>query len=296
MTEEAQNTPPARNTLRRIIIDAAISAIVTSVVTAVIWIFVGSFDGMAMWLLIPFGTILPVLIFGAPAVVMFYGFVKLRVGFMIGPIVLVTAIVALASYYMSASDRAVRAFATQSLEPASRPHHVLMMDGGALICDILCAHILGSSSYSLARKSNKGWQLFRRASAEACLGDAERRSMATFLQAGFPDMCAIQTNVTDVPDGLIVGERHLSRSQSAAAGLPRAFGGSIYEIVERVDGKDKILGRRVAGHMMLPVPGAVAVFSGGLMSEKYIDIGPRIDTKEFLANATGTSVAKLFPQ
>jgi hypothetical protein len=297
LADEKHDTVPQRNTLRRFIVDAAISAIVTLVMTAVIWGFIGSFHGMAMWLLIPFGPVLPMLLFSAPVVVAFYGFVKLRAGIMIGPIALVTAFVAWASHYSSGSDRAVHAFVTQSIVPASRPHNVLMTEGGDSYCDIACIHILASSPHSMARKNirTKGWQLFRRGPGEACLSDAERRSMAMFLEAGFPDLCAIETNVPDVADGLLVRERHLARSHTAAAGLPSAFGGSIYEIIERVDGKDRILGRRVAGHMLsLPVPNAVASFSGGLISEKYIDIGPRIDPKEFLANAIGTTPEKLF--
>jgi hypothetical protein len=278
------------------IMDAAISATLTCVITAVVWSFVGSFDGMAMWLLIPFAPVIPILLFGAPVIVALYGLVKMRAGVVIGPMALVAASLLWASYYGPASDRAVRAFATQSIEPASRAHNVLMTEGGDGHCDIACVRILASSSHSFARKNTitNGWQLFRRGEGGACLTDAQRQSMSMFVQAGFADMCAMQTNLPDVADGLLVRERHLPRSQSSAAGLPSAFGGSIYEIIERVDGKDRILGRRVAGHMRLPVPAAVAVFSGGIISEKYIDIGPRIDPKEFLANAIGTSPDELY--
>jgi hypothetical protein len=298
LTDESQDAARHRNTLGRIIVDAAISAVVAVVVTVVIWGVIGSFGGMAMWLLIPFAMVIPVLLFGIPFVVALYGLAKMRAGVVIGPLMLVAASLVWASHYSAASERAVRAFVTQSIEPASRPHHLLMTEGGNADCDIACVHILASSSYSLARKNMRtsGWLLFRRGQGDDCLKGAERQSMSTFLQAGFPDMCTIQTELPDVVDGLLVRERHLPRSQSAATGLPSAFAGSIYEIIERVDGKDRILGRRIAGSMMLPVPNSVAVFSGGLITEEHIDIGPRIDPKEFLVNTAGVSSDKLYGQ
>jgi hypothetical protein len=298
LTAEKQDTVRQRNTPGRIIVDAAISAVVTVVVTAVIWGIIGSFSGMAMWLLIPFGVVIPSLLFSPPVVVALYGLAKMRAGVVIGPLVLVAASFVWASQYSAASDRAVRAFVTQSIEPASRSHRLLMTEGGDIDCDIACVRILASSPYSLARKSirTRGWLLYRRGQGDDCLKETERQSMSTFLQAGFPDMCAIQTELPDVVDGLLVRERHLPRSQSTAAGLPSAFGGSIYEIIERVDGKDRILGRRIAGSMRLPVPSSVASFSGGLMKGKYIDIGPRIDPKEFLANMVGVSSDKPYGQ
>jgi len=298
LADEKQDTARQRNTLGRIIADAAISAVMTFVVTAVMWGVIGSFGGMAMWLLIPFAMVIPVLLFGIPVVVALYGVAKMRAGVVIGPLLLMAAPLVWASHYSAASDRAVRAFVTQSIEPASRPHHLLMTEGGDVHCDVACVRILASSSYSIARKSirTRGWLLYRRGQGDDCLKGAERQSMSAFLQAGFPDMCAIQTELPDVADGLLVRERHLPRSQSTAAGLPRAFGGSIYEIIERVDGKDRILGRRIAGSMRLPVPSSVAAFSGGLIAEEYIDIGPRIDPKEFLANMVGVSSDKLYGQ
>jgi hypothetical protein len=297
LTDQKQDT--ARHYIPgRIIVDAAISVAVTLVLTAIVWGVIGSFDGMAMWLLIPFAMVIPVLLFGTPVVVVLWGLVKMRAGIVIGPLVFLAASLVWASHYSAASDRAVRAFATQSIEPASRPHHLLMTEGGDAHCDIACIRILASSSYSLARKNMRtsGWLLFRRGQGDDCLKGAERESMSTFRHAGFPDMCAIQTDLPDVLDGLLVRERHLPRSQSTAAVLPSAFGGSIYEIIERVDGKDRILGRRISGSMRLPVPNSVAVFSGGLITEEHIDIGPRIDPKEFLANVVGISTDKPYGQ
>jgi hypothetical protein len=102
-------------------VDAAISAVVTVVVTVVIWGVIGSFGGMAMWLLIPFAMVIPVLLFGIPFVVALWGLVKMRAGVVIGPLMLVAASFLWASHYSADSDRAVRAFVTQSIEQASRP-------------------------------------------------------------------------------------------------------------------------------------------------------------------------------
>jgi len=249
-----------------------------------------------MWVLIPFAPVLPVLLFGAPIAVMLYGLLRMRTGIVTGTVLLVAICVAWAAHFTRASDRAVHAFVTQSIEPASRAHDVLMTDGGDSHCDIACVRVLASSSYSMARGNGvtKGWRLFRRATGEACLADAQRQSMSDFLREGFTDMCAIQTTLPDIADGLLVRERHLGRSGSVAAGLPSAFAGSIYEIIERMDGKDRILGRRIAGAMRLPVPQAIAVFSFGSISEKQIDIGPRIDPKKFLVQASATASGQPF--
>jgi hypothetical protein len=121
LTDESQDTARHRNTLGRIIVDAPISAVVAVVVTVVIWGVIGSFGGMAMWLLIPFAMVIPVLLFGIPFVVALYGLAKMRAGVVIGPLMLVAASLVWASYYSAASERAVRAFVTQSIEPASPP-------------------------------------------------------------------------------------------------------------------------------------------------------------------------------
>jgi hypothetical protein len=280
--------------------DAAVSALITLAIIAPVWIGVGSVQGGAIWLLIPFAGILPIVLFGAPFAVAFYGFAALRPGFVLGPILLVSLTCAAGAFFMFVSDRAVHASATQSIEPASRPHGVLMADGGAGGCDAECVGILASSSYSVAHKAEqafKGWRLFRRGEGDACLAEAQRQSASMFDAAGFRGMCALQSNVPDVPDGLLLRIRHLGRSWWGPTGVPAAFGGSVYEIIERTDGRDRLLGRRLDGTIALPLPQSVAIFiafSLGLEAERHVVAGPRIEPEGFLAAASRTPSDKPF--
>jgi hypothetical protein len=284
LTGEKQEIAQQTNDRRGIVRDAGVSAVITFAIIVPVWVAVGSVQGGAMWLLIPFAYILPILLFGAPFAVALYGFATLRPGFVLGPILLVSFACAAAMFCMLISDRAVHAFATQSIEPASRPHGVLMTDGGGGECDADCVRILASSSYSLARKAEvvfKGWRLFRRGEGDACLAEGQRQSAAMFLAAGFDGMCAIQSNVPDVPDGLLLRVRHLGRNRTEATGVPAAFAGSVYEIIERTDGRDRLLGRRLDGYVSLP-------------TEQHVVIGPRIEPEEFLATASKTPADKPF--
>jgi hypothetical protein len=300
LTGEKQEIAQPTNDSPGIMRDARVSAVITLAIIAPVWVAVGSVQGGALWLLIPFATILPILLFGAPVAVAFYGFAALRPGFVLGPMLLVSLACATAVFYMLVGERAVHAYATQSIEPASRPHSVLMTDGGSGECDADCVRILASSSYSVARRAEvvfKGWRLFRRGEGDACLAEGQRQSASMFLAAGFRGMCAIQSNVPDVTDGLLLRVRHLGRSWWGATGVPAAFAGSVYEIIERTDGRDRLLGRRLDGYVSLPIPTAVAIFisfSLGLVSEQHVFSGPRIEPEEFLATASRTPSDKPF--
>lgn len=297
MTGETQEIAQQNNDLRGIMRDAGVSALITFAVIVPVWSAVGSVQGGALWLLVPFANILPILLFGIPVAVAFYGFATRRAGFVLGPVILVSLACATAVFYTHVSDRAVHAFATQSIEPASRPHSVLMTDGDSGECDADCARILASSSYSLARKQEqvfKGWRLFRRGEGDACLAEGQRQSASMFVAAGFRGMCALQSTVPDVTDGLLLRVRHLGRNRTEATGVPAAFAGSVYEIIERTDGRDRLLGRRLDGYVSLPIPMAVAIFSSGLVSEQHVVIGPRIEPGEFLATASSTPSGKPF--
>jgi hypothetical protein len=298
LTSETQETAQQSNDRHGILRDAGVSAVITFAIIVAVWVAVGSVQGGAMWLLIPFAKILPVLLFGAPFAVAFYGFAALRPGFMLGPVLLVSLAGTAAVFYMLAGEQAVHASATQSVEPASRPHSVLMTDGDSGACDAECVRILASSSYSVAHKTEpafKGWRLFRRGEGDACLGESQRQSASMFVAAGFRGMCAIQSNVPDITDGLLLRVRHLARG--AATDLPAAFAGSVYEIIERTDGRDRLLGRRLDGYVSLPIPAAVAIFisfSLGLVTEQHVVSGPRIEPQEFLATAGNTPSDKPF--
>lgn len=268
--------------------DIAVSAIMTLVFGGMAWSFLAAFQGPAIWLLVFIYPLAIVMIYAVPVVAVLYGLVKMRLGLVLGPVLLVAGLVAFAGYYVRASDSAVRALATQSIEAASRPYDVLMMEGGNTFCNEACIHVIASSSYTVALKNNssRNWQLFRRAQGDVCVAEAQKQVALMFAQVGHADMCAVRSEVPDIVNGLLFRTRHLGRN-SEAAGLPSAFAGSVFEIMERSEGKDRVLGRRFEGWIHWPMPSTVQIFSG--LSEQRIDIGPAINQAEFLAVARRAS-------
>ncbi len=282
--------------LRRFLRDVLVSAVVTFAATGAVWGLIGSIDGPALWLYVPFASVLPALIFGVPVLVVLFGVAKMRLGIAIGPTLLVAVLCTAVSLFRQNGDEAVRAFATQGLEPASQTHSVLAIEGNDDTCNIACIRILATLPYALARKNelSRDWVLFKRGEGDACLANDRWQSTLEFLEAGYRGMCAIQTTMPEIGDALVARERHVSGSRSVAAGLPRAFGGTVHEISERTGGEERLLGRRARGGLGGPVPNAVAMFGFGAKAEQFIDVGPKIDLKEFLAWAVGTPSSELY--
>ena len=285
-----------RNGLRRFLRDVLVSAVVTFAATGALWGLIGSVDGLALWLYVPFAGVLPALIFGVPVLVVLFGVAKMRLGIAIGPTLLAAVLFTSVSLFRQNSDVAVRVFATQGLEPASRTHSVLAFEGNDDRCDIACIRILATLPYALAGKNDfsRDWVLFKRGEGDACLANDRWQSTLEFLEAGYRGMCAIHTSSPDIGDSLVARERHVSGSGSVAAGLPRAFTGTVDEISERIGGEERLLGRRLRGWLGWPVPNAIAIFGFGAKAQQYIDVGPKIDRKEFLAGAVGTPSSELY--
>ncbi|QND71366.1 hypothetical protein [Tardiphaga robiniae] len=282
--------PDPHSRLSRVAKDVLVSVILTFALSSVLWGFLGAFHGPLLWLLLPFGRIIPLLIFGIPASIFVYGLVKLRLGFVLGPLLLAGVVVTATHVSVTAALTAVNAYATPGLDPPSRPHVVLGFEGSA-DCDVACVRILATSTHTLAfrRDATKEWRLYRRGSGDECETADRWPSKLEFLRAGFLNSCATDSPIPELSDALIIRERVTSGRLTV---LPRLFHGVIHEISERMDGRERLLGRMVSGTIRFPVPDAVAIFAFGV--ERSISAGQAINTKTFLSAATGIPEAELY--
>jgi hypothetical protein len=292
-----------RNRPKRLVGDIFLSAFLTSGFTIVIWNLMGSVQGAGLWILLltGVGSLAPVLTIGIPAAIAIFGIVTARVGFVVGPTLAVAVFFFAIGHFNQRDKQAITAFATQELAPATRMHNVLAMDG-YVQCDLVCIRILATSSLVLAgwNQSSNSWIVFRRGEGDACLTDDRLHSTLQFLEAGHRGMCALRTTTTELQDALVIRDR-LSSAKAVVAGLPPSFRGSAVELSERIGGEERLLGRRVIGWVrwrwvQWRVPDAVAVFVFGPSAEERIDVGPKIDAKEFFAAAVGSSSAALSAQ
>ena len=107
--------------------------------------------------------------------------------------------------------------------------------------------------------------------------------MLEFLQRGYRGVCATRTTAKSIGDALVWRVRRVPSARAELA-LPERVSGSIYEISERIAGNERLLGRQLVGHLVPPFPFVIGAF--GRLPEA-INLGPKINGKEFLALGTG---------
>ena len=88
---------------------------------------------------------------------------------------------------------------------------------------------------------------------EACRTAERRKSYLEFLEAGFSDLCA-KPDVHPAGDLALVVRMYYSEAWFGSTGampsyVPRSYSGWVYEIYERSDGAERLLGRWLDGHI-----------------------------------------------
>jgi hypothetical protein len=134
--------------------------------------------------------------------------------------------------------------------PAKEKHAHIVYDWST--CHSLCVEILSRSDYVLAfeQPGAKTWTVFSKASGTACLDAKARESHRTFLSA--IGLCVVSSEEPVGMDALIVKlnyDRRAGIHGTMPDNMPRSFDGKVYELYERTNGEERLLGRWVSGYV-----------------------------------------------
>jgi hypothetical protein len=122
-------------------------------------------------------------------------------------------------------------------------------------CFVNCRLVLLTSPYIFAIEDRKkqSWSVLGLVhDRDTCRKPENRESMLDFLAVGQTDACAIESREAPRADALIIRENRSSDAPIARE-FPKGFSGSAFEFLERIDGKDELLGRIVWGGVQPPL-------------------------------------------
>ncbi|HUI95693.1 MAG TPA: hypothetical protein VLX44_08070 [Xanthobacteraceae bacterium] len=285
----------ARNSPVRLLLDLVLSLIVSFGVTEAIWAFPYALGGLGALIVGAFYVAVPVIVLAGPIGVALYGLTSRRFGFVLGPVVL-----AASSYFVTSAaiERDL-----QVANAAAVPYRPPVLDGRAALgidtdnsCEEKCRRVIALSDHPvvIAYRQSTRWFLYRRGEGEICRSAENARSAFEFLELGYVGKCELRSDIGDFPEGLLFRERHVDDRNEAPSGVPHRFRGQVYEIPERKDGQDRLLGRRLVGGVNTAPPATFTIFARRFgLRLPSIDAGPTIDLDQFLADAIGISRADL---
>ena len=152
------------------------------------------------------------------------------------------------------AQRATALEQRQILAP-ERVHRLVVFDWTRRSCFDQCIELLAKTDYQPAGNlpETAEWAVFEAASGEACYAADRRKSHLEFLEAGFSDLCAAR-DVRPAGDSALMIRMYYSSGwfgsrRTMPSYVPRSFSGWIYEIYERSDGEERLLGRWLNGHI-----------------------------------------------
>jgi hypothetical protein len=153
------------------------------------------------------------------------------------------------------AQRAAALEQRQILAP-SQTQRLVVFDWTRQSCFDQCIELLAKTDYQPAGNlpETAEWVVFEAARGEACRAADNRKSHLEFLEAGFSDLCAVRKFRPSGDSALIV-RSHYSSGWFGSRGampsyVPRSFSGWIYEIYERSNGEERLLGRWLNGHIL----------------------------------------------
>ncbi|NJM91293.1 MAG: hypothetical protein HC861_00145 [Rhodospirillaceae bacterium] len=137
--------------------------------------------------------------------------------------------------------------------PTQRAHDFVVSYWGYSTCFELCLEILTKTRYRPVSeiRFHKEWKTFRLIKGPACTLAENRRSHLALLDAGIADSCATSASEPIGDTALVVksGYRRGKSARSLPEGMPASFDGIVYELYERNDGQERLLGRWVGGYV-----------------------------------------------
>jgi hypothetical protein len=171
-------------------------------------------------------------------------------------IVLSLVLLSALQFAMMARDaqRAAALEQRQILAP-SRPHRLVVFDWTRQSCFDQCIELLAKTDYRPAGNlpDTAEWAVFEAARGVACYAVGQRKSHLQFLEAGFSDRCAVR-EIRPAGDSALMIRMYYSSGwfgsrRAMPRYVPRSFDGWVYEIYERSDGSERLLGRWLNGHI-----------------------------------------------
>ena len=140
----------------------------------------------------------------------------------------------------------------QILAP-QRAHRLVVFDWTR--CLDQCIELLAKTDWQPAGNlpDTGEWAVFEAASGEACNAPERRKSHLEFLEAGFSDLCATRT-VRPAGGSALMIRTYYSYGWFGPTGrmpshVPRSYSGWLYEVYERSDGEERLLGRWLNGQI-----------------------------------------------
>lgn len=229
--------------------------------------------------------------FAVPLGFSLYGVVKGRPGFAIGPLAMLGLAIACAIAVLLGSQWAnakkLESMQVREFLPAHRTHTMIAIEIHNNHCDPLCMQLLANSQHLVAMKDTDGpgWTVYKRENGLGCRAPENQESHLAFVRAGFANICAIREKRTSIDDALILRSMAWVLSKQ---GVIEGFNGHIYELLEREEGRERLLGRWVAGRVApSSLPAILVLGAIGFGFDHKIDVGPDFSRDEFYGAALG---------
>jgi hypothetical protein len=208
-------------------------------------------------------------------------------------VIVAVALLTAAQFALMKRDAArIATFDQRHFLPTTIQHNTIVSYWGSGPCWALCMEILTKTDYRPVSEigiSNE-WVAFAKVSGAACMRADNRESYIEFLAAGFADVCAIRSVGPKEDTAMVVSVRLLrSRSdrswKTMSEDLPRSFSGDVYELYERTNGEERLLGRWVRGYVR-PVS-----YWFGLVGLRGWRVGADFDEHQFYGAAVQARLA-----
>ena len=270
-TVPAETARPAHSLFRRVLAapftsrflaDFGLSFIITVVLLGIAYLTVGQTPLLAA------AFIMPLIIFGfliGPIVMFVIGVLRGRAGFAAAPVLILVAIFGFryASLQVAAhqAQAAVDEAATLNVYPfaaPSRQHEVVVIEDSGDnrqdgMCSLTCMQILLLSDYAVAIADKMDWRVYRRGHGlDLCRQPVQIKSYIALLATGRAETCIVMTRETPRATVLVIRENQ-SDDAPVKKLLPKGVRAWVPEFYERIDGKDRLLGRIVSGRVQPPL-------------------------------------------
>lgn len=281
--------------MSRFIKDILISMLASSGLLVVSTGLVNSIDSFAAVIFVPL-LIIPMLaiVFGGPALVALVGGVKGRPGYILGPLLLFVLAPVLAFIDISINAAVARKDDFMRISAPLDPATGIVLEIDERFCREDCLAVIAqrdgptTNAWGAYREHTeiryREIETYAKMVGQECelivgkVSQSTYESIASFLSMGITDTCWKVQTAERLPDGFVIRASDPRRSGSVALG---ALHGEAFELIERRNGMETVLGRRLAGQVSTHVP-TVLLVPAAMMGMKFE--APRIGSSSTKAD------------